>query len=277
MEEIIDYLEKRVYADDFELNNMYGLIMELTENKEYHEEMNDKMLSYILILLKNKNIKFDFTYLRFVLKLCTILESIEFDSDKSSFQYIEYEGIAIDSKDYCEMLTFLALDFNRIWEINDKNDLTIINILCSRALQELIHLNAYPKYDEILEELKKYNNVIYNILKQNNYYIKDYINRKGIFYSQFYNKHGYINCLEDSLLNIEQMLFLMTTEIFLSNIKTFNYKYNLISEVMGTIRKYVEENYIYINAKTIPLEELQNYIFSLLNELNTVKTYSIKH
>lgn len=272
-------MDKKVFLNlkdnDISIDEMNELKSELLNGKSNLLITNNQPLFYLLIMLKNKNIKFDSEYLNLVLKITQILNSVNFDIDKSKFT-TDFQSEVLPNE-FCQMLTFLAIDYNRVIELKEDSDLSLLNILCSTVLQELSNLVVYQEYDNLLEEIKKYNEIIYNILLNNQNYMKNYIFRKAKFYKEFYKKNKYIDLVDNSSLNLENSIFLITTKIFISNIRTFNYDYSLISETMNYMINYINENYNYIINGSILISDIQEHIFSILNEMSSKKIYAIKN
>lgn len=261
------YNEKNDYISE--------LISELFYEKSNPEFKDEKKLLFLLMLLKNKNIKFDNNYLNLILKIKQLLNSITYDTERFKFKVNSNNEVFID--ELCELFTFLAIDYNRIIELNEKSDLVLLNILFSNVLEELSYLVVCNNYDNILNEIKKYNDIIYNILVINKAYMQNYVFRKAKFYKKFYKKYKYIDSVDDSMLNFENSIFLVTVEIFISNIRTLKYDYKLISEVMKHMNDYLIQNYNQIVDGSINFQDVQEYILNLLKNLCENKIYVIKH
>lgn len=253
-----------------------NLISEIIYNKSDLSVSNNKPLFYILNLLKNRHTDFDNEYISLVFKINSMITSIYFDFNTNHFSFDETEEIEVSISDVNEMLVFLSLDFKRIHEITDNETLEQLHTLFQKTIQDFIYLIPHYNYENAVLKLKKYNEVISNIMFHCTDYMKDFLDRKASFYKSFYEKYHYIDCVEDERLNLEQLLFLMTIEIFVMNIRTLNYQYSTISDAMVQIRDYIEDNYMYLMNNSISIDDIHDYILSLFLTLKEMKFLS-KH
>lgn len=268
---ISDVLSETYYSKDLFYTIEYTDII-INDNKKDNTFKNDfyqDILKMLLYMLRNKNINFNKRYFDIILKLVKIDQGLVYDEEKNQFLLDEDYNEKIGAVEYNKLLFFLSLDYSNSF-INESSDQlfnTTINQNFEECFTNLLDTFAYFEDSQSLfEELSKYSPIITNTILKNKDYIQKLEMRK---LNEF-----------TSNIEIEFNLFNILVGIFISNIKEFNYNYQIISEGMAELMDFVMENYIHIfnqnNYISIQnMEDLKQAMYKILLSLSKSKRISL--